>query len=109
MSTIEFPNGTITTDADGTITASGPDATRFFTIVSLASALALEINSPNGMKISRRGTALDAAKIQGIIPTDKRGNYKTALTNTVAAIRAMRPDYTPNPMVKKAMDKHGVA
>lgn len=109
MSTIEFPNGKIETDADGTITASGPDATRFFTIVSLASALALEMNSPSGMKISRRGTALDAAKIQGIIPKDKRGNYKVALTKTVAAIREMRPDYTPNPFVKKAMDAAGIA
>lgn len=106
---IEFPNGKIEQGADGSVIATGPDATRFFTIVSLASALALEINSPTGMKISRRGSALDAAKIQGIIPKDKRGNYKVALTKTIEAIKEMRPTYTPNPSVKRAMDKLGMA
>jgi hypothetical protein len=108
MSTIEFPNGKIETDEDGTITATGKDATRFLTLIQLASALALEMLSPNGMKISRHGTALDAAKIQGIIPKDKRGNYKKAMAGTVAAIREMRPDYTPNPRVKRAMESAGV-
>jgi hypothetical protein len=106
---MDFPNGKIEQGADGSVIATGPDATRYFTIVSLASALALEMNSPTGLKISRRGTALDAAKIQGIIPKDKRGNYKVALTKTVAAIREMRPDYTPNRFVKQAMDKAGIA
>jgi len=106
---IEFPNGKIEQGSDGSVIATGPDATRFFTLVSLASALGLEINSPTGMKISRHGSALDAAKIQGIIPKGKRGNYKDALTKTLAAIREMRPDFTPNPSVKRAMDKVGVA
>ena len=106
---MEFPNGKIEATPDGGVIASGPDATRFFTIVSLASALALEINSPSGMKISRHGSAVDAAKIQGIIPKDKRGNYKVGLTKTIEAIREMRPDYMPNPSVKRAMDKVGVA
>lgn len=104
---IDFPNGRIEAGADGSVTATGPDATRFFTLVSLASALALEINT--GLKISRHGSALDAAKIQGIIPKGKRGNYKTALTLTIDAIKEMRPDYTPNPSVRRAMDKAGVA
>jgi predicted Abi (CAAX) family protease len=103
---IEFPNGSIDTTPDGGVIATGPDATRFMTLLQLASALALEMTTP--LKISRRGTALDAAKIQGIIPRDKRGNYKIALTKTVAAIREMRPDFAPNPRVKRAMESVGI-
>jgi hypothetical protein len=104
---IEFPNGRIEEGAGGSVIATGPDATRFFTLVSLASALGLEINT--GLKLSRGASALDAAKIQGIIPKGKRGNYKAALAGTIEAIQQMRPDYTPNPSVKRAMDKLGLA
>jgi hypothetical protein len=85
-----------------TVSAEGPEQVRVFTLVTLASALAMEINMP-GMRVSSRGSALDAARIQHVIPKGKRVTRKDALQATVDALKELRPDYDPNRLVKKAL------
>ena len=81
---------------------TGPDIP-VFALITLAQALALEINHP-GMQASRI-PALTGAKNLGIIPKDKRGNKKSALKLTVQKIRELRPDYEPGATVAKALAK----
>lgn len=89
------------------IIIEGPERVRAATLLTLASALALEINLP-GMKISSRGSALDAARIQGVIPKGKRTTRAAALKATVAAIKEVWPAYEPNKSVARAMSKEEV-
>lgn len=74
-----------------------------FALLTLAHALALEINHP-GMKASRI-PALTGAKNLGVIPKDKRGNKKQALKLTVQKLREVRPDYEPSTLIAKALTK----
>lgn len=82
--------------------AKGSEEVRVFTLITLAHALAMEINMP-GMRVSSRGSALDAARIQHVIPAGKRVSRKDALKATVAAITELRPDYEAKSLVKKAL------
>lgn len=90
----------IETTPDGSIIVTGKDDTRLYQLITLAHALALEINT--GMKVSRT-SALQGAKNLGIIPADKRGNKKAALKATIAKIKESRPDYEPTGSVAKAV------
>lgn len=89
----------IETTPTGAVVITGPDIDTF-ALVTLASALALEINT--GMRLSRI-PALQAAKNLGVIPKDKRGNKKQALRLTVEKIKEARPDYEPKGSVAKAL------
>jgi hypothetical protein len=80
---------------------TGEDNIKFFTGIQVASALALEMTT--GLKISNRGSAIDAAKIQGFIPRDKRTTRKKALEAVVAELKRRRPDYEPSTSVKRAL------
>ncbi len=86
------------------IIIEGPENTRAATLLTLAHALALEINLP-GMVLSSRGSALDAARIQGVIPKGKRTTRKAALAATIAAIKEKWPEYEPTKSVARAMSK----
>lgn len=79
---------------------TGPDINTF-ALLTLASALALEINHP-GLKASRT-PALTGAKNLGIIPKGKRGNKRQALRLTVQKLREVRPEYEPSTTVAKAL------
>lgn len=85
--------------SDGGFVITGQDIP-LFALITLASALALEINT--GMKASRI-PALTGAKNLGVIPKDKRGNKKQALKLTIAKIQEARPEYVPNTSVMKAL------
>lgn len=91
----------IETTPSGATIITGPDV-RTYALLTLASALALEINT--GLKASRI-PALTGAKNLGIIPADKRGNKHQALKLTVQAIREARPDYEPSTLVARALTK----
>jgi hypothetical protein len=81
----------------------GPEKVRVATLLSLASALSLEIVT--GLKLSNRGTALDAARIQGVIPEGQRTTRKAALEATVTEIEKLWPDYTPTSSVARALGR----
>lgn len=85
--------------SDGGFVITGKDIP-LFQLITLASALALEINT--GMKASRT-SGLQGAKNLGIIPAGKRGNKKQALKLTIAKIQEARPEYVPNTSVLKAL------
>lgn len=76
------------------------DSIPIYALLTLASALALKINT--GMEMSRI-PALQGAKNLGIIPADKRGNAKTALKLTVQKLRDLQPGYEPSATVAKAL------
>ncbi len=89
------------------IVFEGPTQVRLYTLVSLASALAMEINMP-GFQVSSRGNALKAARMQHILPEDgkvngKRADRKVALQLTIDAIKELRPDYEPTRLVARAL------
>ena len=86
----------------GGTSITGPDIP-VFALLTLAHALALEINHP-GMQASRI-PALTGAKNLGVIPKDKRGNKKQALKLTVQKLREVRPDYEPSDLIVKALIK----
>lgn len=86
------------------IVIEGKDNIRLFTLLQVASALALEINSP-GMRISSRGSALDAARIQGVIPRGKRYTKKQALEIAVELIKTADPGYEPKSTIARALAK----
>lgn len=71
-----------------------------FALITLASALALEINT--GMQASRI-PALQGAKNLGVIPKGKRGNKKEALRLTVEKIKEARPEYEVKGTVARAL------
>lgn len=85
----------------GGFIVTGKEDINTFALITLASALALEIST--GMKMSRI-SALQGAKNLGVIPADKRGNKKQALKATIAKIKQARPDYEPAPTVARALE-----
>lgn len=88
----------------GTI-ITGPADTKTYALVTLAHALAMEINSPNGMQLTRI-KAIKAAANHGIVPAGTRGTAKAkrdALKLTVQTIRENWPSYEPGTMVAKAL------
>ena len=84
------------------IIITGEDNIRFATGLAVASALALEIVT--GLQISRHGSGIKAAQIQGFIPAGKRTTRKAALKAVVAELKRRRPDYEPTTSVKRALD-----
>lgn len=88
------------TENGGTI-IEGPENIRKFTVLQVIHALSLEIVT--GMKISSRGSALDAARIQGIITGRK--TRKQALEAAVAAMKELEPEYVPSKSVARALAK----
>jgi hypothetical protein len=70
--------------------------------IQVIHALALEINT--GLKLSARGSALQAAKIQRLVPETCRSKKK-ALEICIAEMKKKDPDYEPSPSVKRALQK----
>ena len=91
------------TEQNEPIIIEGKDNIRRFTLLQVAHALSLEIVT--GMKISHRGSALDAARIQGVIPKGKRTTKHAALVATVEEIKKLTPDYEPSRSIKLALLK----
>jgi hypothetical protein len=81
---------------------TGAENIRKFVVLQVVHALALEVGT--GMKISRHGSALQAAKLQGVVPETCR-NKKTALKLAVDHMKELEPNYQPTASVKLAMSK----
>lgn len=91
------------TEQNEPLIIEGKENVRKFTLLQVAHALSLEIVT--GMKISSRGSALDAARIQGVIPKGKRTTKHAALVATIDAIKELVPDYEPSASIKRALAK----
>ena len=78
----------ITTDETGNISVSGKEAVSAYIWVATRHALRLEIRT--GMKMSRHGSALKAAKMHGFVPESTR-TKKAALDymNEVGALAGL--------------------
>jgi hypothetical protein len=81
---------------------TGAENIRKFVVLQVVHALALEVTT--GMKISRYGSALQAAKLQAVVPERCR-NKKTALKLAVDYMKKLDPDYEPSDSIKLAMSK----
>jgi len=81
---------------------TGAENIRKFTVLQVVHALALEVGT--GMKISRHGSALQAAKLQQVVPQTCRSK-KTALKLAVAYLQEIDPGYEPKGSVKLALSK----
>lgn len=75
---------------------------RKFTVLQVIHALALEVGT--GMKISRHGSALQAAKIQQVVPETCRSK-KAALKLAVEYMKGLEPEYVPGRSVTLALSK----
>jgi hypothetical protein len=81
---------------------TGAENIRKFTVLQVIHALAIEVGT--GMKISRHGSALQAAKIQQVVPETCRSK-KTALKLAVEYMKGLDPEYEPKGSVKLALSK----
>jgi hypothetical protein len=81
---------------------TGAENIRKFTVLQVVHALALEVGT--GMKISRHGSALQAAKLQGVVPATCRSK-KAALKLAVSYLQELDPGYEPKGRVKLALTK----
>lgn len=81
---------------------SGADNMAKFRALQIVHALALEVGT--GMQISRGGSALKAAKMQGIVPQNCR-TKKAALVLAVEHMKTLDPGYEPKGSVKLALSK----
>jgi hypothetical protein len=83
----------------GDIVITGEANIRFAHVLTMAHALALEINT--GMTNSH-GSVLNAARAQGLtVKRTKRG----ALADIVKALKTMRADYAPGASITRALGK----
>jgi hypothetical protein len=83
------------------IVADTPDGVRFFTVRAVASAFVLEAA---GMHLSR-GSALKAARIQGLIPAGKRYTKRQGLEACIAELKRLQPDYEPPKSMTRALER----
>lgn len=91
-------------ESNGAIIITGAADTRTYALVSLAAALALEMNT--GLKASSRISLTQAARNHGVIPDDgSRPHKKKLLRLTVQKIREAWPAYEPSTQVAKALVK----
>lgn len=81
---------------------TGTENIRKFTVLQVVHALALEVGT--GMKISRHGSALQAAKLQQVVPETCRSK-KAALKLAVAYMQNLDPGYEPGRSVQLALTK----
>lgn len=81
---------------------TGTENIRKFTVLQVVHALAIEVGT--GMKISRHGSALQAAKLQGVVPDTCRSK-KAALKLAVKYMQDLDPGYEPKGSVKLALTK----
>jgi hypothetical protein len=81
---------------------TGEANVRKFVVLQVIHGLALEIGT--GMKLSRHGSALQAAKIQKVVPDTCR-NKKNALKLSIEYMKTLDPAYEPSPIIKRALDK----
>jgi hypothetical protein len=77
-----------------------PEGIQYFRMLSMAHALAFEINVP-GMKMSRV-SALKAARADGITKSNRKPQ---ALRDVVAALKQVNPDFEPGDTIQKALDR----
>jgi hypothetical protein len=84
------------------IMITGADNMAKFRALQIVHALALEVGT--GMQISRHGSALKAAKMQGIVPATCR-TKKGALKLAVEYMKTLDPTYEPKGSVKLALTK----
>jgi hypothetical protein len=91
----------------GGIIITGRADIHFTKLLTLASGIALEINT-NGLRMSSRVSTLQACRNVGLVAENARPHKKKQLALVVAELRRLREDYTPNPTVQAAMDKVGV-
>lgn len=91
----------------GGVIVTGKDDTHFAALLTLASAIALELGS-NGLRFSSRVSTLQACRNLGLVKGNARPHKKKQLALTVAELRRLRPEYTPNSSVKAAMDAEGL-
>lgn len=81
---------------------TGAENIRKFTVLQVIHALALEIGT--GMKISRHGSALQAAKLQRVVPETCRSK-KAALRLAVEHMKDLDPAYVEGRTVTLALAK----
>lgn len=81
---------------------TGAENIRKFTVLQVVHALALEVGT--GMKISRHGSALQAAKLQQVVPETCRSK-KAALKLAVEHMKGLDPEWEPKASVKLALSK----
>lgn len=89
---------------DGSVIITGAADTRTYALVTLASALALEMTT--GLKASRHTNLTAVARAHGVIPDDgTKPQKKKILKLTVQKIREAWPAYEPSTNVAKALVK----
>lgn len=81
---------------------TGTENIRKVTVLQVVHALALEVGT--GMKISRHGSALQAAKLQRVVPETCRSK-KAALKLAVDHMKELDPEYVPGRSVALALSK----
>jgi hypothetical protein len=81
---------------------AGAENIRRFTVLQVVHALALEVGT--GMKISSRMSALQAAKLQRVVPETCRSK-KAALKLAVEYMKGIDPEYEPKGSVALALKK----
>ena len=88
------------------IIIEGKENVRTATLITLAHALALELNTT--MRAGRL-SAYDAAKLQGVIPNDSsrgtKNNKVKALKKTLEMIKEQYPDYEPSKSIRIAVQR----
>ena len=72
-------------------------------LITIIHGAALEINS--GLQMSRHGSCIKAARIQGLIPKTGRYTKKQVLELAVAVAKQGIPDYQVSSNVQRALDK----
>lgn len=80
--------------------ATGIEQTLYITRYAAIQGLALEINT--GLKLSNRGSGLDACRIQGLLEPG-RTTRTGGLRKAVKAMKAMYPNYVTPDSVKLAL------
>lgn len=81
---------------------TGTENIRKATVVQVIYALALEVGT--GMKVSSRMSALQAAKLQRVVPETCRSK-KAALKLAVEHMKGLDPTWEPKASVKLALSK----
>lgn len=88
------------TDAGTTLTGEG---IHFFQRSAALRGLAIEIYT--GMKLSNRGSGLDACRAQGLLDPTKRTTKKAGLRNAVKNMKILYPTWEVSKSIQMALDK----
>ena len=79
------------------------DGIAFFQRNAALRGLAIEIYT--GMKLSNRGSGLDAVKAQGLLDPEMRTTKKAGLRNAVKNMKTLYPTWEVSKSIQMALDK----